>query len=218
MGDLFARLAPEIVGLLITPGAIAGCILLLHSREPIRNPLAFGGAFLLAYTLIAASALLGGASEPGSTSTGTSSAAGLAVGLLFLAAGAWIATRPRQAVPSAPKWLTQLRTADPRKAFVVGLVFAILNPNLFIMMSGMSVISSSHVGAGPALLAVVLLLLAAVLDFLVPIAVYLALGARARTALDGAEAWMIRNNRSTTMAVLFGFGILFTLRGIVNLS
>ncbi|MGV9673944.1 GAP family protein [Nocardia sp. NPDC003482] len=217
MGELLLRLLPELIGLIITPGAIAGCILLLHSQQPVRNARAFGGAFMLTYTLIVVSALLGGASDPGSTSPHTSSAAGLAVGLIFLAAGAWVATRPRAAAATTPKWLDELGNAGPRRAFVIGIAFAVVNPNLFIMISGMSLISSSHTGPGAAFLATALLLAAAALDFLIPIGVYLALGDRARTALDTAQDWMVRNNRAMSIAVLFAFGALFTIRGIVNL-
>ena len=218
MGSLFAELLPEMVGLIVTPGAVAGCTLLLHSSRPVRNPVAFGSAFLLVYTLIAISALLGGASEPGATSQDTAHSAGLVVGLIFLAAGSWIAVHPTGPVASTPKWLTALQSAGPGRAFVVGLGFAIINPNLFIIVSGMSVISSSHVGPGAALLAAVLLLVAAALDFLIPIAIYLVLGERAKQAMDSVQAWMIRNSRNLTLGVLFVFGALFTIRGVLDLS
>lgn len=218
MGGLFAELLPEMVGLIVTPGAIAGCTLLLQSSRPVRNPIAFGSAFLVLYTLIAVSALLGGASEPGATSQDTAHSAGLVVGLIFVAAGCWIAVHPAGPVASTPKWLAALQNAGPGRAFIVGLAFAMINPNLFIMVSGMSVISSSHVGPGAALLATLLLLAAAALDFVIPIGIYLALGERARHGLDSVQAWMLRNNRGLTLGVLFAFGALFTIRGVLNLT
>ncbi|MGW0180998.1 GAP family protein, partial [Nocardia sp. NPDC003345] len=173
MSDLAVQLLPEILGLLVTPGAIAGCILLLRSGRPVRNPLVFGSAFVFVYFLIALSALLGGATGEGSTSHRASSVAGLLIGLLFLAGGAVLALRPRRAGNGRPRLLDELRDAGPRRVLVAGLGLAVINPNLFIMMSGMSVIASSHVGPGRALLATCALLVAAALDFLIPIGVYL---------------------------------------------
>ncbi|MFD4351728.1 GAP family protein [Nocardia sp. NPDC058518] len=218
MGELLVLLLPEMIGLVVTPAAIAGCVLLLQSRRPIANALTFGGAFLLVYTQIAVAALLGGASDPGSTSKTVSHWAGLVVGLVFLAAAARVVLhRPAPGAP-APKLLTELESAGPRKAFVAGLVLAVVNPNLFIMMSGMSVIASSQTTVGAALVGTLLLLLAAMLDFLVPIGIFLALGERAKSGLESAKEWMLRNNRAMTIGVLLAFGALFTIRGIANLT
>lgn len=216
MGELIAALIPEFIGLVITPGAIAGCVLLLQSRRPIPNAAAFGGAFLLLYALIAATALLGGASEPDATSKAVAHWTGLIVGVLFLAVGIWFLTQP--ADPAPPKWLTQLESATPSKAFVFGIALAVINPNLFIMMSGMSIISSSAVGTGAALTGTVLLLLSATLDFLVPIGLFAALGERARSGLEATKQWMLQHNRVMSICVLMGFGTLFTIRGIANIG
>ncbi|MBF4997428.1 hypothetical protein IRT45_09680 [Nocardia sp. BSTN01] len=37
MGDLLVLLLPEVIGLIVTPGAVAGCVLLLQSHRPIAN-------------------------------------------------------------------------------------------------------------------------------------------------------------------------------------
>ncbi|MFE6862421.1 GAP family protein [Nocardia sp. NPDC057668] len=217
MGELLLQLLPELVGLLITPGAVIGCILLLHSRRPIPNAAAFGAAFVLVYAMIAISALLGGASDPGATPEEVSHGAGLVVGLLFLAVGCWTATRKPPPVGSRPRLLAELESAGPRKAFVIGIALAVINPNLFIMMAAMSSISSSGSGAGAALVATLALLVAASLDFLIPMGVFVILGERARTALDRAETWMLAHSRALSLGVLFGFGALFTVRGVIDL-
>ncbi|MFB8004956.1 GAP family protein [Nocardia sp. NPDC056000] len=218
MGELLLELLPEMVGLLITPGAVIGCILLLHSQAPIPNAAAFGAGFLVVYSMIALSALLGGASDPGATSPEVSHGAGLAVGLLFLAIGCWMALRKPPPVAKRPRLLLELDTAGPPKAFVIGVALAVINPNLFIMIAAMSTVSSSHVGTAAALITTAILLLAASLDFLIPMIVFAALGERARTGLDRAESWMLGHSRALSLVVLFGFGALFTVRGVVNLS
>ncbi|AHH17081.1 hypothetical protein DUF2910 [Nocardia nova SH22a] len=218
MGGLLVALIPEIIGLIITPGAIVGCVLLLQSGRPMPNASAFGLAFLLVYTQIGLAALLGGAGDPGATSKQTSHWAGLAVGLLFLVCGLWVAVRRPRARDGSPRWVSELENVGPRGAFLMGLGLAVINPNLFIMMSGMSLISSSGVSAAMAILATVVLLIAAILDFVIPIGIYMLLGDRARGGLDAAKTWMVGHTRMLSLAVLFGFGALFTLRGIVNLA
>ncbi|WP_280398957.1 GAP family protein [Nocardia carnea] len=220
MGDLLVVLLPEMAGLIITPGAVAGCVLLLlRSRAPVPAALAFGGAFLVVYLLIAITAILGGATDPEAVSTDTSHGAGLVVGLMFLLGGLWLLIRHPAAGrrTGPPKLLRELRDAGPRRCFVIGIALAVLNPNLFLMMSGMSYIASSSVGPGPAFLATVLLLAAAAVDFLVPVGLYLALGDRARTWLGSLESWVLRHTRGLSLAVLFGFGALFTARGVIGM-
>ncbi|MFD4179502.1 GAP family protein [Rhodococcus sp. NPDC058514] len=218
MGELVAQLLPEMIGLILTPGAILGCILLLRSQRPAANAAAFGAGFLVVYLFIAIAALLGGASDPDSTAPEVSHGAGLAVGVLFLAAGIWLSTRPRRAVNECPKLLRELETAGPRKALVIGIALGVLYPNLFIMMSGMSIIASSPVGTGGALLAALILLVSAALDFVTPVGAFLLGGDRARAGLAALEDWMLRHSRALSLAVLFVFGALFTIRGIVNLA
>jgi hypothetical protein len=42
-------------------------------------------------------------------------------------------------------------------------------------------------------------------------------GDRARRGLSVAETWMVRHNRALGVAVFFGFGTLFALRGLLAL-
>lgn len=217
MGNLIALLVPEIIGLIITPAAIAGAVLLLQSKRPIANVTAFAGAFALVYSQIIVTGLLGGASDPGATSQTISHWVGLAIGVLFLLIGLRVLTHKPDPDAPPPKWLTQLEAATPRTAFAAGALLAVLNPNLFIMMSGLSIISSSDATTGQAIVGALLLFIAAMLDFLVPVGAFLLLGDRAKTGLDSVKRWMLANNRAMTMAVLFGFGAMFTLRGIASL-
>ncbi|MGW1738365.1 GAP family protein [Nocardia sp. NPDC001965] len=219
MSDLLVVLVPEMAGLVITPGAIVGTILLLRSPRPVVDAAMFGAAFVALYTLIAVTALLGGASDPGSTPPAAAHWVGLCVGVLFLVCGVWVwLRRPvKTARPDRPKLLQELAAATPAKAFVIGITLAVLNPNLFLMISGMTAISSSHVGTAAAVAATIALLIAAALDFAVPITVFVVLGQRARDGLDRAEVWMLAHARVLSLTVLFAFGALFTVRGALAL-
>ena len=217
MGDLIVVLLPEILGLIVTPAAIAGCVLLLQSRSPLRNAFSFGGAFLLVYAQLAVAALLGGATEPTATSQTVSHWVGLVIGFAFLAIGATIWIRHGAVASGAPKWMQQLEAATPRTAFVAGLALAIVDPNLVIMMAGMSAIASAQTSVAVALAGTVVLLVAAALDFIVPIGAYRLLGERVRSGLDTAKRWMIEHDRALSIGVFLGFGALFTVRGLTAL-
>ncbi|MEV6217230.1 GAP family protein [Nocardia sp. NPDC051833] len=218
MGGLLLLLLPEILGLMITPGAVIGCVLLLRSREPVRNASMLGAGFLVVYFLVALAAVLGGASDPAATSARTSAYAGLIVGLLFLAIGGWLLYRKPRPTAERPKLLAELDSAGPRKAFALGVVLGVFNPNLFIMLAGMSAISSAAVGTGAALVATLVLLVAAVADFIIPIGIFIIVGEHAEHGLAVLEKWMLAHSRALTLSVLFGFGTLFAVRGIVNLA
>jgi hypothetical protein len=67
MDSLFIDLLPSALGLAVTPGAIAACILMLSvTSRPVANASAYAGAFALAYTAfsILILAVTGAASEP----------------------------------------------------------------------------------------------------------------------------------------------------------
>ncbi|NKR58764.1 hypothetical protein GS966_00260 [Rhodococcus hoagii] len=217
MGELILQLLPELAGMAVTPAAIAGCVLLLQTKRPLANAVAFATAFMIAYTAIGVAALLGGATHDTSRSGNVSHWAGLAVGLIFVAFGVGQLVRRRSPSDTGPEWMQQLSNAKPRGAFIMGAALSIVNPNLAIMISGTTVIAAADTTPGTAVFGTVLLLLAAALDFLVPIGVYLAFGDRAKSALSAVKEWMITHERPLTLTVFFGFGALFVVRNVVAL-
>ncbi|WP_405181394.1 GAP family protein [Nocardia sp. NBC_01377] len=217
MSELFGQLVPEMIGLFITPAAVVGCVLLLQSGNAVRNAFSFGAAFLLVYLQIGLAGLLGGATDPHATSTTVAHWVGFLVGLMFLAIGAVLLLRHPSRAPGKPQWITELESAGPRRAFAAGLVLAVLNPNLFIMLSGISVIAQSGSGPAVSIFATGLLLLAAALDFLIPIGMYVLMGDRARSGLGAAKQWMVEHDRILAVCVFVGFGLLFTGRGLAAL-
>nr|WP_198428870.1 GAP family protein [Nocardia bovistercoris] len=214
---MIGRLLPELLGLVVTPVAVVGCVLLLRSGNAVRNAYAFGAAFLLVYLQIGIAGLLGGAGGEHATPAAVAHWFGFLVGVLFLGFGAWVLARP-PARAGPPRWLTELESAGARRAFATGLVLAVLNPKLLIMLSGVSVIASSDAGPGAAIFATLLLLVSAALDFAIPIGMYVLLGVRARRGLDRATRWMVANDRMLAVCVSLVFGLLFTVRGLLALG
>ncbi|NKS53401.1 hypothetical protein GS500_09820 [Rhodococcus hoagii] len=158
MGELILQLLPELAGMAVTPAAIAGCVLLLQTKRPLANALAFATAFMIAYTAIGVAALLGGATHDTSRSGDVSHWAGLGVGLIFVAFGVGQLVRRRSPSDTGPEWMQQLSNAKPRGAFIMGAALSIVNPNLAIMISGTTVIAVADTTPGTAVFGTVLLL------------------------------------------------------------
>lgn len=216
MGELILQLLPELAGMAVTPAAIAGCVLLLQTKRALANSFAFFAAFMIVYTAIGVAALLGGAT--GDTRSHVASHwAGLAVGLIFVAFGVAQSVRKRTPSDTGPEWMQQLANAKPRGAFVMGAALSVVNPNLAIMISGMTIIAASDTTTASAVTGTALLLLAAALDFLVPIGIYVAFGKRAQDGLAAVKKWMLGHDRPLTLCVFFGFGALFVIRNVVAL-
>jgi len=215
MGELIIDLIPDLVGLVITPAAIVGCILLLESQRPVPNALAFATGFVAWYLVLAAAVLLGAASSGEGVPDETwRHVVSLVVGLLFLLGALVLLIRPVKARTGPPRWATMLELAHPRLAFAIGAGMALLNPNIAILLSGLTAVTTAGVGGGEQVVATALLIAACALDFIVPIGAFVILGDRARTGLSAAKAWMLGHDRLLTMGVLALFGLIFTFKGI----
>jgi cytochrome c biogenesis protein CcdA len=148
LGSLLLQLLPFAIGLAATPGAIATGILFLGSKQALANAIAFAAAFSLVYAGLAAVVLLiaGAADEP-LIDDRTKSIVTLAIGLLLLALAllGWLRGRGRP--PQRPRWLDMVDTANPREALGLGVALAVLNPNIPILLGGLTTIAAADVSA-----------------------------------------------------------------------
>jgi hypothetical protein len=140
-----------------------------------------------------------------------------AIGALFLVVAAAQLIKAR--TPSGPpKWIAVLEGCSPRIALIAGSGLALVNPNLVILLSGLSAVGASGVGPGQALLAVLVLLLFCSLDLVLPLGAYLIFGDRARRALEVSKVWMLEHNTALSVGVLLVFGLVFVVRGISGIT
>lgn len=215
---MFVELIPEIIGLILTPAAIAGCILLLQSQHPLVNALAFGSAFIVLYAAISIAVVaIGGTVEQTDDTSTAKGVVSITIGVLFLLIGAVIALHHKRTREGPPKWTTMLETAHPTGAFVAGSVLALANPNVFLLLSGLGIVVTEGGSDGERVGGVVVLLGAVALDFVVPIVLFVLLGATARRWLDSGKAWLVGHDRQLTLVIMFGFGALFVIRGLGGL-
>ena len=110
-----------------------------------------------------------------------------------------------------------LEHARPTGAFMAGVVLAIANPNVFLLLSGLSIIVAEASSHGEQAAGAVFLLCGVAIDFVIPVLVYALFGRRARTWLIEMKTWLIAHDRVTTLVILYGFGVIFAGRGLGNL-
>ncbi|MER7604781.1 GAP family protein [Nocardioides sp. NPDC127503] len=226
MWELVGQLLPEMVGLAVTPAAIVACLLLLGSSYPFRNVVALAVPFLAVYGVLSIIALVAGraadaASGDPSTTRGWMS---VVAGGIFLtvAAMSWLrrpAGRPaaratHRATTAEPGWVSQLRDPSVRLVLVAGLLLAIVNPNVAILASGLGIVVTADVGLGAQVVGIALLLAASMIDFIVPVLVFVAAGERGRGWLRSATRWLLAHNHVIGIVVLVAFGVLFVGRGL----
>ncbi len=214
---MLTDLVPELLGLVVTPAAVAGCILLLQTKRPIANSCAFGAGFMTVYVLLGVAALLGGGGAGAGSNDALRNWASAIVGGLFLVGALAIVLRRPPVVPREPRWVAMLEGCSTREAAMTGLVMAVVNPNVAILLSGFTIVMTAGADAPVQVGGVALLLAACLVDFLVPIGCYVLLGELAESMLSRAKSWMIAHNRALSIAVLLIFGVLFFGRGIAGL-
>jgi threonine/homoserine/homoserine lactone efflux protein len=225
MGELLAQLVPEIIGLAATPAAIVACLLLLGSHRPYRNVAVFGGTVLVLYSVLGAVALAAGRSvEAQATEEATTVRdwLGLVIGLLFLLGGVVAIVRrpaprseggPEGAGEQTPGWARKLAAPTPATLVGVAVVLGLVNPNVAIFFSGLGAVIAADVSAGEQVLGLLVLVLASVLDYVVPTVIYATTGLPGRHRLHAMRRWLVSNDRVIGAAVLRVFGVMFTVRG-----
>ena len=182
---------------------ILTAIFLVTSREPARNSLAMlAGVFLAAslglviwFTVVDAL----GIDPDANSESGPSTTDWVVSGLLALLA---IKTILGRGDAEAPKWMTSLQEATPRRAFTLAFLLILLMPTdiaatistaAFLLQSNLEVIDGWPLVAGT------LVLMA------LPITAYTLFGERAKRAMPGIRNWTINNSWLINLIVLVYF-------------
>jgi threonine/homoserine/homoserine lactone efflux protein len=218
---MWADLAPEWIGLLLTPLAVVGAIVLLGTDRSLPNALAFAGAFALNYLILSAIVIWVGSVATTSQEVEAGVArylVSLLMGLLFLGIGAAVLLRHHAGVPEGtPRWAVVLETATPVRAFLGGFALSLINPNVVILLSGLTIIITSGEVIGTQVVGALTLVLASLIPFAIPIGIFLIMGDRGKEMLKSVFVWMIAHNKALTAGTMFFFGSIFVGRGLGGL-
>ena len=191
---MFADLVPEWIGLILTPLAVVGAIVLLGTERPMPNALSFAGSFGLNYLILSVIVLWVGTVATGIDADGAARyVVGFVMGLLFLGLGLAVLLRHHlgAAPGQKPHWAVVLETATPVRAFLGGFALSLINPNVVILLSGLTIVITSGQTIGTQVMGALTLVLASLIPFAIPIGIYLIMGERGEDLLqvdDGARS------------------------------
>ena len=212
MGQALGTVLPLAVAVAIFPVPVIAAVLLVGSD----GGRAKGAAFALAWVAglgtlgvaVLAFAHRADASEDGEPATWVSVVL-LALGLLAWAAAAkqWRG-RPRAGeVAATPGWMRTVDDFSLARAAGAGFALTALNPKNVLLTAAAAVeIAELGLPAGRQLAALAVFVLVASLGVLAPLALTVALGARAQGVLDGLRAWMARHNAALMTVLLLLIG------------
>lgn len=214
---MFADLIPEYIGLMLTPFAVVGSIVLLGTRRPLANALSLAAAFAVAYGLLSGLFLAVGSEVVPDEDDTIHYVVSLVLGLMFLAAALILAVRKPRPRTGPPRWSVTLENATPGRSFLVGLGLAILNPNIAILLTGITVIVVAEVDAATETVGAATLVIAALIPILLPIAIYVLRGEQGKAQLRSIFKWMMAHDRAITIGTSLFFGVLFAGRALIGL-
>lgn len=180
---------------------ILTAIFLITSKKPVLNSAAMLlGVFLAASAGIALWYTVAGAiGVPSSHSDGPTTADYVIAGLLALLA---VKTFLGRGEAEAPKWMTALQEAEPKKAFALAFLLIFLMPtDIAAMVSTTTYLHERGFDMidGWPLVAITLLLMG------LPLLGYLAFGHRAKEAMPGIRDWTINNAWLINLIVIVYF-------------
>jgi len=195
------------VGVALSPVPIIAVVLMLGTpRAPANGP-AFLVGWILGLGVVGTIALLaadgGGASKSGEPETWVGWVKlTLGVLLLLVAARQWRG-RPRGGADAElPKWMQSIDEVGPAKAFGMGALLSGINPkNLLLTLAAASAIAQTGIDAGEQAVALAVFVVIGTLGPAAPVAIYFAMGDRAKDVLDRLKTWMGAHN-AAIMAVL----------------
>lgn len=224
MSDMWLSLLPIAIAMAVVPGRFLALILLLHSPKAVLTALAFVGG--MASTMLiqgAAFALL--FSLTGAFSGGEAggppvilSVLFLVVGILMLVGGLkqWLQGEDEDKPP--PKWLDEIESFTPGKAFKLGLGWLFVSPKQWIFtLTAVAVIFAANLSLAASLINYLLFILIVLSLFLVLIAIYVVFPKRSAALLDGLFGWLKKNARAVLIAMFLLFGLFFFVKGLQGL-
>ena len=224
MDGLVSALAPFALAGVFLPTWTLFVIVLLGTRQPALNALAFvagNAAFRMALGLTALF-ITGTFPVPGPSDDPSRSQA---IGLAIAAAALFLLGISRLKAPedphrSLPSWMLRFERLGPATAFVVGAV-TVASPGIqwVYLLGAVSVIDATNLTGAEQTLALLGLVLFLQLMLCLPIAVYAVAPSRSTQLLASLKLWINGHANRVTGAILVALSIYFATRsGLVLLG
>jgi threonine/homoserine/homoserine lactone efflux protein len=207
MADAIGQVLAFGVGVSLSPIPIIAVVLMLGTpRGRVNGPMfvlgwVLGLAVVGTIVLVAASgANATDAGEPATWVAWTMLVLGVL--LLLVAVRQWRGRPQGDDVAALPKWMRTIDTFTPPRALAIAVALAGINPkNLLLTVGAATAIAQTGVDTTDQAVALAVFILVGTLGPAIPVAIYFALGARAKHILDELKLWLGANN-AAIMAVL----------------
>lgn len=225
MSDLWLNLIPIAVAMAITPGRILALILLLHTRNAVLTSLSFVGgmatnmlieglAFALIFSITGIFDIEGGGGPPTIIAV-----LFLVIGVLMLVGAAKVIFQSEDEDKAPPKWLAEIESFTPGKAYKLGLAWLFISPKQWVFtMAAVAVIFAANLELRASLVNYLLFILIVLSLFFLLILIYIILGERSQAFMDGLFKWLKKNAMTILIVVFIVFGLYFLIKGITGLA
>lgn len=207
LGEAIGSTLAAAMGIALSPLPIIGVVLILSSRNGLRNGSLFAAGWAVGLLIIAGVTLLflGGADDAESSSSTIADLLRLAAG------GGLVALGLRKGIngvrsdepPKTPEWMASLNEATSLKSFGLGLLLSGVNFKM-IVLTASAVTTYIELGLknGELILAIVIFVLLASCSVAGAVLAKRLGGARADSMLDGVRRFMLANN-AIIIAIIF---------------
>jgi threonine/homoserine/homoserine lactone efflux protein len=207
MGAAIGQVLSFGVGVALSPVPIIAVVLMLGTPRARVNGPVFLLGWIVGLTVVGVIVLLvssgANASEQGEPATWVNwLKMVLGVLLLLLAVKQW-RDRPRgDRAAALPSWMRTIDRFTPGRSVAMGVALSGINPkNLILTAGAAAAIAQAGLSTGEQAIALAVFVVVGTLGPGLPVAIYFAMGERAKHILDDLKAWMGAHN-SAIMAVL----------------
>jgi hypothetical protein len=216
LGDVL----PLALTVAIVPVSIITLTVLLLSRHPRSNAIAFTGGRILGLTVVVGAALFLGAGESVAAHKGSSpvgSVLKVLVGILLVVAGVrrWRRHRKESGEPSLPGWMRRLDEATTALSLIAGFLISVLEPLTLALAieAGLS-IAHADLPLVSALTVLAVFVLVATVTNTAILLVYLAGATWAEPKLAAARGWITAHHEKVSIVVLCLLGAVLVGKGL----
>ena len=224
MGQAIGGILPLAIAVDISVLSIIAIILMLITARARSNGPAFVAGWVLGLVVVGALVLIIANAAGVSSSSGPSTAADaikLTLGVLFLllAVRQWRSRPgPGEQAP-APKWMAALDSFTPAKSLGLGAAMSGVNPkNLALTAAAAMSIAQTGLPGGQQAVVLAVFIVVGSVAVAAPLVVYLVLGSKADSMLNGWREWLAANNAAIMIVVFLVFGFVLIGQGIAGLS
>ena len=224
MGQAIGQILPLAIGVALSPIPIIAIVLMLGTPQARSDGIAFAAGWILGLSVVGTIFLVV-ASGHETTSSGTPqtwvSLLQLLIGVVFLliAAKQW-KSRPKAGQEAVmPKWMQTIDTFKAGKSFGGGVLLSAVNPkNLALTIAAAAAIAELGISNGDEAGAMAVFVAIGSVTIIVPLAIYLVLGEKAKETLEGIKGWMAANNAVIMTVLLLVLGAKLIGDAISGLS